>query len=126
MYVDGGVLYNCNHLFKCCLSISYLLYEKLYRDCMRLVKHIAPGDSAKSIAMKTMVRTEFVKNRNEKDEAKIEVQKGAAVRALANYMLYESGNKDAKLGKAMKRYHDSSVKSAKDDSIGIPQSNSNS
>ena len=93
---------------------------------MRLVKHIAPGDSAKSIAMKTMVRTEFVKNRNEKDEAKIEVQKGAAVRALANYMLYESGNKDAKLGKAMKRYHDSSVKSAKDDSIGIPRSNSNS
>ena len=87
---------------------------QLYRDCLRLVNHVAPGNSAKSVAMRAMVRTEFVKNRNEKDEAKLESQKAAAVRALSNYMLYESGTKDAKLGKAMKRYHDSSVRSAQD------------
>ena len=81
---------------------------------MRLVNHIAPGQTPKSAAMKSMIRSEFIKNKAEKNEARIEVQQAAAIRALANYMLYESGSKDAKLGKAMKQYHDSSVKSAKD------------
>lgn len=59
-----------------------------------------------------MVNTEFRKNKDEEDESKLELQKSAAVRALANYMLYESGTKDAKLGKAMKKYHDTSINSA--------------
>ena len=53
-----------------------------------------------------MVRTEFEKGRNEKDEAKIESMKASAIRALSNYMLYESGVKDAKLGKAMQKFND--------------------
>mmetsp|Transcript_7330 Transcript_7330/g.10823 ORF Transcript_7330/g.10823 Transcript_7330/m.10823 type:complete len:120 (-) Transcript_7330:319-678(-) len=85
---------------------------QLFRDCLRLVKHIAPGESAKGVALRAMVKTEFRKNKDEEDEGKIEVQKSAAVRALANYMLYESGTKDAKLGKAMKQYHDTSINSA--------------
>lgn len=90
---------------------------------MRLVNHIAPGGTPKSMAMKAMVRSEFLKNKDEKDETRIEVQKAAAIRALANYMLYESGSKDAKLGKAMKQYHDSSVKSAKNHQADNSQSN---
>lgn len=35
---------------------------------------------------------------------KIEVLKAGAVRALSNYMLYESGRKDKKLEKAMNRF----------------------
>jgi hypothetical protein len=51
-----------------------------------------------------MARSEFAKHRHEKDELKIEVLKAGAVRALSNYMLYESGRKDKKLEKAMNRF----------------------
>jgi hypothetical protein len=56
-----------------------------------------------------MVRTEFKKSMREKDEAKIEVLKAGAIRALSNYMLYESGAKDEKLQGAMKRQSDNAV-----------------
>lgn len=71
-----------------------------------MIRHIAPGHSPKSIALRTMVRTEFEKGRIEKDEIKIEAMKASAIRALSNYMLYESGAKDAKLGKAMQKFND--------------------
>jgi hypothetical protein len=51
-----------------------------------------------------MAKSEFAKHRHEKDEMKIEVLKAGAVRALSNYMLYESGRKDKKLEKAMNRF----------------------
>jgi hypothetical protein len=51
-----------------------------------------------------MTKSEFAKYRHEKDELKIEVLKAGAVRALSNYMLYESGRKDKKLEKAMNRF----------------------
>ena len=57
-----------------------------------------------------MIRSEFNKNRNEKDEAKIEVMKSSAIRGLSNYMLYESGSKDSKLGKAMNKFNSDSKK----------------
>ena len=76
---------------------------------MRLVRHIAPGHSPKSTSLKLMVRTEFKKSMDEKDEAKIEVLKAGAIRALSNYMLYESGAKDEKLRGAMKRQSDDAV-----------------
>mmetsp|Transcript_9891 Transcript_9891/g.19904 ORF Transcript_9891/g.19904 Transcript_9891/m.19904 type:complete len:109 (-) Transcript_9891:1631-1957(-) len=76
---------------------------------MRLIRHIAPGHSPKSMALKSMVRTEFMKSVEEKDEAKIEVLKAGAIRALSNYMLYESGAKDEKLRGAMKRQSDDAV-----------------
>mmetsp|Transcript_204 Transcript_204/g.252 ORF Transcript_204/g.252 Transcript_204/m.252 type:complete len:100 (-) Transcript_204:307-606(-) len=83
---------------------------QLYRDCMRLVRHIAPGHTGKSMALRTMVRSQFEKSRNEKDPAAIENLKANAVRGLSNYMLYESGAKDEKLSKAMTRFHDQAVK----------------
>ena len=94
---------------------------QLFRDCMRLVRHIAPGNSPKGAALKTMVRSEFKKSMHEKDEAKIEVLKAGAIRALSNYMLCESGAKDEKLQGAMKRQSDDAVgdlKSSNSKAIG--------
>ena len=75
---------------------------------MRLVRHIAPGVSPKGLALRTMVRGEFLKNKDEKDEAKIEALKAGAIRALSNYMLYESGTKDKQLGQAMNNFNENS------------------
>ena len=68
---------------------------ELYRDLLRLVAHVAPGTSPKSFALRTMIRSEFVKSRslspeNPSDQVKIEEAKSNAVRALSNYMLYEA------------------------------------
>lgn len=93
---------------------------------MRLIRHIAPGHSPKNTALKTMVRTEFKNSMYEKDEAKIEVLKAGAIRALSNYMLYESGAKDEKLRGAMKRQSDDAVgqiSSDKDQDAGFVKSN---
>lgn len=86
---------------------------QLYRDCIRLVNHIAPGSSPKGLALRSVVKLEFSKNKNEKDEDKIESLKAGAIRALSNYMLYESGGKDEKLGKAMKKFHEKSTEGMK-------------
>jgi hypothetical protein len=69
---------------------------------MRLVRHIAPGDSPKRLSLRTMVRTQFLVHRSETHPDKIEAAKANAVRALANYMLFESGTKDPKIKQAMK------------------------
>ncbi len=60
---------------------------------MRLVNHIG-GQSPKGIGMRAMVRSEFRKNAGETDSDKIEALRAGAVRALSNYLLYESGSKD--------------------------------
>jgi len=83
-----------------------LFLLQLYRDCLRLVRHIAPGNSQKGLAMREMVKGEFGKHVAIKDEAQIEVLKAGAIRALSNYMLYESGSKDKRLGTAMKKFND--------------------
>lgn len=76
---------------------------------MRLIRHIAPGNSPKGTALRTMVRTEFKKSMDETNEAKIGVLKAGAIRALSNYMLYESGAKVEKLRGAMKKQSDDAV-----------------
>lgn len=94
---------------------------QLYRDLLRLLAHIAPGTSPKSIALRTTVRVEFEKSRNEEDPAKIEDLKANAVRALSNYMLYQGGVQDkkkgGKLGVAMDNYHKRSVQGMQHDKI---------
>lgn len=89
------------------------LFFQLYRDCLRLVKHVAPGHSRKAMALRHTVRMEFDKNRGETNPQLIELQKANAIRALSNYMLFESGNKDLKVKKAMEDYHTSSVEELK-------------
>jgi hypothetical protein len=55
---------------------------------------------------------QFQASASEQDEEKIEAMKANAVRALANYMLFESGAKDEQLSKAMTKFHDTAVKDA--------------
>jgi hypothetical protein len=64
---------------------------ELYRDLLRLISHLAPGTSPKSIALRTMIRSEFNKSRllspdSPADAVKIEALKANAVRALSNYI----------------------------------------
>jgi hypothetical protein len=53
-----------------------------------------------------MVQGEFGKNKDVSDEAQIEALKAGAIRALSNYMLFESGAKDKKLGGAMNKFNE--------------------
>lgn len=89
--------------------------RQLYRDCLRLVQHVAPGrtSSAKSIALRESVRTQFRKHQHERDPLVIEHCKANAVRALSNYLVAAAAPKDPKVKAAMKDYHDRSVQSAR-------------
>ena len=95
--------FNFNHVSVVvnCLIIPSIL--QLYRDCLRLVRHIAPGHSAKAMALRQTVRSQFEASRHETNEAKIEALKANAVRALSNYLLYQSSQKDEQLKQAIKR-----------------------
>jgi hypothetical protein len=80
---------------------------------LRLVKHVAPGHTKKSVALKATVRQQFEANRDLVDETRIAAKKADAVRALSNYLLLDSAQKDTKLSSAMNDYHESSVEEAK-------------
>ena len=66
-----------------------------------MVRHIAPGESPKATALRQTVRMQFKNRATEKDPTKIEAFKSDAVRALSNYMVYQSAQKDTHLQKAM-------------------------
>ena len=68
---------------------------QLYRDCLRLVKHVA-ANSAKGDKLRAIVGGEFRKNSHVTDDATIHALKGNAVRALSNYLMIESLSKDDK------------------------------
>jgi hypothetical protein len=74
---------------------------ELYRDCLRLVRHIAPGISPKAMALRQSVRRQFKQHMGETNDAQIESLKANAIRALSNYMLYQSAQKDSNLQNAM-------------------------
>ncbi|GMI42035.1 hypothetical protein TrCOL_g3289 [Triparma columacea] len=82
---------------------------ELYRDCLRLISHIAPGSTPKSVALRTTLRSQFRANANLTDEVEVENAKAAAVRGLANYMVMEAGGRDkgTGLGKAMRKFNES-------------------
>ena len=66
-----------------------------------MVRHVAPGESSKAIALRQTVRQQFKLHDREEDPTKIETLKSNAIRALSNYMLYQSAQKDTHLQKAM-------------------------
>ena len=86
--------------------------QKLYRDCLRLIHHVAPGASPKTMALKMTVRAEFKRNMTLRDDDAIEAAKANAVRALSNYLLARAAPKDVKLQKAATNYHNRSVSEA--------------
>ena len=87
---------------------------QLYRDCLRLIKHIA-GKSKKGISLQRIVRSEFVKNSGVEDPAKIEQLKSNAVRGLANYLMIESTAKDSRLQKFSSDYVQKEAQSLRGD-----------
>jgi hypothetical protein len=89
---------------------------QLYRDCLRLVRHVAPGrTSPKSTALRLTVKQQFEKYRTTENELEIHAAKANAVRALSNYMLQQAAPKDPKVKAAMKDFHGRSVKQAKEE-----------
>ncbi len=86
----------------------------LYRDCLRLVKHVA-GHSKKAINLRAIVGKEFRKNAAIKDPAVVEALKGNAVRALANFLMMESASKDEKFKDRVAKFASSQVASIRDD-----------
>jgi hypothetical protein len=85
----------------------------LFRDCLRLTKHIA-GKSAKADNIRRIVKGEFKKNNAIKDEATVNALKSNAIRGLANYLMMESADKDAKFKKVASEYTKSQADSMKD------------
>ena len=71
---------------------------QIYRDCLRLVKHIA-GNSAKGLQLNKIIRNEFKKNKDATDNDIIEKLKSNAVRGLSNYLMMESSAKDERFQK---------------------------
>ncbi|KAJ1407032.1 hypothetical protein B484DRAFT_307577, partial [Ochromonadaceae sp. CCMP2298] len=71
---------------------------QIYRDCLRLIKHIA-GNSKKAAALQQVVRIEFKRNAAVAEEAAVEKLKSNAVRGLSNYLMMESSSKDERFQK---------------------------
>ena len=69
---------------------------QLYRDCLRLVKHMA-GNSAKGNHLRAVVRGEFKRNKDEEDPDKVAQLKTDAIRGLTNYLVYQASEKDDRL-----------------------------
>jgi hypothetical protein len=53
-----------------------------------------------------MVKTEFLKNKDEQDEEKIIEHKNAAMRALTNYLIHVSSKTDERIAENINRKTD--------------------
>lgn len=90
-----------------------LALPQLYRDCLRLVRHVAPGtDSPKARALRQTVRHEFRRNADVTDADQITTLKANAVRALSNYLLQASAPRDAHLKQSAQDFQRRSVSQA--------------
>lgn len=99
-------------VYLCLTKIPHYYILQLYRDCLRLVNHIAPGNSGKSTALRNIVKQEFSKNRHVQEEQQIQALQSHAVRALSNYLLFQNAGSDPKVKQAFKTFHDKHVKDA--------------
>ena len=86
--------------------------KDLYRDCLRLVKHIA-GKSKKADTIKFILSKEFRKHAQIVDEDVIATLKANAVRGLANYLMIEASSKDKRLKDLSKTYTNKVTESLK-------------
>jgi hypothetical protein len=67
--------------------------KDLYRDCLKLVKHIA-GRSKKAHSINKIINMEFRRNALVEDEDMVAILKANAVRGLSNYLMIEASSKD--------------------------------
>ena len=76
------------------------------------MRYVAPGTSNKSVALRQIVRNEFAKHRTVQDEAQIQSLQANAIRALSNYLLFQSARSDPKVQHAVREFHNKHVSSA--------------
>ena len=77
-----------------------------------MVPGIFNETNRKATALRTMVRSEFQRNRHLTDPVEIEVCKANAIRALSNYYVLKSIPNDSEVSEAATNYHQRSVQSA--------------
>ena len=77
------------------------------------------------MALRQIVRDEFAKNRAAQDEAKIQNLQANAIRALSNYLLFQSARSDPKVQHAVKEFHNKHVSSAQQESRDKKTKNDN-
>lgn len=96
---------------------------QLYRDCLRLVEHIA-GKSAKAQKLRGIIGNEFRKNAHITDPLMIEGLKSGAIRGLSNYLMMESSSKDQRFKNHMNAFHDNETKNIKESSSSMSSNSS--
>jgi hypothetical protein len=69
----------------------------LFRDCMRLIKHVAGTTSPKALALRQIVSTQFRANKHVTDPALLHVLKSSAERGLSNYLIFTNAKTDPKV-----------------------------
>lgn len=69
--------------------------------------------SPKGIQLRKIVKNEFAKNRDVNEEQKLTTLKGNAIRALTNYLMLESSNKDKKFQEKITKFKNSEFDSIK-------------
>jgi hypothetical protein len=90
---------------------------QLYRDCLRLIRHVAPGTSnAKGNALRASVRLQFRAQAHAQGDA-LEHAKAHAVRGLSNYLLHQAAQKDPRMQTRMHQFHQHQVRAAQDASV---------
>ena len=87
--------------------------NQLYRHCLRLVNHVG-GNSSKGKQLRKLVKNEFLRNKNETNEEKLNSLKNNAIRALTNYLMMESSMKDQRLKEKANAFKNDAVKSLND------------
>ena len=73
---------------------------QLYRDCLRLVRHIAGSSSPKAAQLTRIVGAQFRANAGVNEPTAIHSLKQQAERSLSSYLLYQRAKLDPKIAAA--------------------------
>jgi hypothetical protein len=74
--------------------------------CINLI-NATTKQSPKGLKLRSIVREEFKKNRHVTNPADIVALKSNAIRALSNYLILESGGKDARFRERLQKFNES-------------------
>lgn len=88
---------------------------QIYRDCLRLAHFVGGGsNSPKGRSIKENIRSSFKKNKGATNPAEIEVMRGHAIRALANYLMLNQGIRDERMKKSLDNFSNKEADSVKE------------
>lgn len=77
--------------------------RQLYRDCLRLIKHMAGTTSPKAVQLRAIVAARFRANAHVTDAAALHALRSSAERGLSNYLLFERAKQDPKIAASAAR-----------------------